>query len=765
MNAMGGVILILKIIIIVTVMLIASLLFGMIYTRFIEKERDGFFINFVAGFLILLALFQVVVIPSIIFNASFELFSNMLSIAIILGCLYSLIINRNRLCNFIKVILFKVKGMKRNISISSINVFVILILILIFYQMCMYLQGHWEISGADASIIRLAFTTIESRQFFAYNPYTGLALDMMQWRDVLSPYPMFFAYLSNLFSVHPAIFIRNIVPVFFVIYNVSIYCLIGNELFENDRGSSAKFVLIMMSIITLIGIKFGVLDFSISSGLHFEDIMMFLSLLPLGLYFYLKLIWKEPQVADWIMFFIYLTAMITLSFMGFIISTIMLFVLILLACVKDVERKYLRRFNLIIVGSIYFFTLASWFAIRSMEAQNNLLVFWMLLILLGILYALVKFEGIIVEKKIKSVIGSVWAIFIAIVIGGNAIHLINEEPQNMYRLPNALIEIIEEINEDAFESGIEIKRVYFPVDMLGYIRQYDSTVVIPLGRYGEKWDEHVSSEIPIAVDTAKVLQRRTGDISEFIKRIREEGINYIVVRRYCIEAASLKRFESWFIEVGEVDEFIIYRNDSFYLPEAIYDGVDYSPVFDYFYYIENNPELIEKVGLNSIDLLRHFINYGMAEGRRGSFEFNVYYFKQNYPRLVTRFGDDYEKYFYHYLEFGVEFGMVASRIVPILDGINYELVFDFDFFTSEYPEIAERFEEPEEILRYFVDYGMARGMRGNLTFDVFFYREQYSDLEEAFGDDLEIYYMHYILHGHRERRQTFDPLCYRFMGR
>jgi len=746
-------------------MLIVSLLFGMIYTRFIEKERNSFFINFIAGVLILLALFQIVVIPSIIFNASFGLFSNILSIAIIWGCLCSLVINWNRLYNFMKIILIKVKGIKWNIAINSINMFMILILILVFYQISMYLQGHWETSGADSSMIRLALTTIESRQFFAHNPYTGLSLDMMQWQDVFSPYPMFNAYLSNLFNVHPAIFIRNILPIFLIIYNASIYCLIGNELFKGDGRSSAKFVLILMSILTLVGINLGVLDFSISPWLYFEDAVMFLSLLPLGLYFYLKLIWKESRAVDWIMFFTYLTAMITLSFMGFIMGTIMLLVLFLLMCVENVERKYLRKFHLLIVGGIYFFTLALWFLIRSREAWNNLLVFWILLILLGILYALVKFESIVVGKKIKAVVGGVWAIFTAIVIGGSAIHLINEGPQNMYKVPNTVIEVIGEINEDAFESGFEIKKVYFPSDILGYIRQYDASIVIPLGRYDECWDRYISNEILSAGDIAKILQRRTVDTSEFIKRIREEGINYIVVQRYCIGVDSLKSFESWFMEIGEVDEFIIYRNDNFYIPEAIYNGVDYSPVFNYFYYVENNPELVEIVGLNSVDLLRHFINVGMAEGRRGSLEFNIYYYKQNYPRLVTRFGDAYEKYFYHYLEFGVRFGMIASRIVPILDGMNYELVFDFDFFTSEYPEIAEKFEEPEEMLRYFVNYGMARGMRGNLTFDVFFYREQYTDLEEVFGDDLKIYYMHYILYGFRERRQAFDPLCYRFMSR
>ena len=52
-------------------------------------------------------------------------------------------------------------------------------------------------------------------------------------------------------------------------------------------------------------------------------------------------------------------------------------------------------------------------------------------------------------------------------------------------------------------------------------------------------------------------------------------------------------------------------------PVTKINGVDYSPVYDYYYYTLKNPDV--KNAFNSIDdtaVLNHLIKYGMKEGRR-----------------------------------------------------------------------------------------------------------------------------------------------------
>lgn len=48
---------------------------------------------------------------------------------------------------------------------------------------------------------------------------------------------------------------------------------------------------------------------------------------------------------------------------------------------------------------------------------------------------------------------------------------------------------------------------------------------------------------------------------------------------------------------------------------TVYNGVDYSAVFDYNYYISNNSDIKAAFGNDDVAVLAHFVNYGMSEGR------------------------------------------------------------------------------------------------------------------------------------------------------
>ncbi|MDO4285147.1 MAG: DUF3048 domain-containing protein [Eubacteriales bacterium] len=54
-----------------------------------------------------------------------------------------------------------------------------------------------------------------------------------------------------------------------------------------------------------------------------------------------------------------------------------------------------------------------------------------------------------------------------------------------------------------------------------------------------------------------------------------------------------------------------------------YNGRDYAEVFDAEYYYEQNPDLQKSVGDDAAALLRHFVEHGIAQGRRGNEAFDV----------------------------------------------------------------------------------------------------------------------------------------------
>lgn len=98
----------------------------------------------------------------------------------------------------------------------------------------------------------------------------------------------------------------------------------------------------------------------------------------------------------------------------------------------------------------------------------------------------------------------------------------------------------------------------------------------------------------------------------------------------------------------------------------IYQGVDYSKVFDPVFYAEKNPDIKNALGDNPTVLFNHFILFGCNEKSRYGktiATFNVEVYGSHNPDLVKAFGalDDHNKsnpycnglaYYKHYCQFG-----------------------------------------------------------------------------------------------------------------
>ena len=88
--------------------------------------------------------------------------------------------------------------------------------------------------------------------------------------------------------------------------------------------------------------------------------------------------------------------------------------------------------------------------------------------------------------------------------------------------------------------------------------------------------------------------------------------------------------------------------------------LDFSRVFDAEYYLRRNPDLVAAIGKDTA--LRHFLEYGMDEGRIASREFNVKYYQNHNEDLAEEYGENLKMYYYHYILFGYEEGRVATEV-------------------------------------------------------------------------------------------------------
>lgn len=196
-------------------------------------------------------------------------------------------------------------------------------------------------------------------------------------------------------------------------------------------------------------------------------------------------------------------------------------------------------------------------------------------------------------------------------------------------------------------------------------------------------------------------------------------------------------------------------------PTTVYNGVDYGAVYNFDYYLSHNADVKSAFGEDEYEVLKHFVVYGMKEGRQASEEFNVNYYKNRYLDLRQIFGNDKLKYYKHYIEYGVKEQRDAKsecalqNATTIYKGVDYGAVYDFNFYLSHNPDVKAAFGEDEyAVLKHFVEYGMKEGRQANEEFHVESYKRRYADLRMLYGDNLALYYKHYIEYGKKEKRNA-----------
>ncbi len=136
-------------------------------------------------------------------------------------------------------------------------------------------------------------------------------------------------------------------------------------------------------------------------------------------------------------------------------------------------------------------------------------------------------------------------------------------------------------------------------------------------------------------------------------------------------------------------------------PTTKMGSVDYTGIYDYEYYVTKYPDIKKAYQGDDQKTLKHFVGFGMKEGRTASRMFNLNYYKQNNPDLVKAYGSDNAKYYMHFLNYGMKEGRVAST-----------------------------------------------------EFNIATYIISNPDLRNAYGKDFKKYYQHYAKYGYKEGRNA-----------
>lgn len=175
-----------------------------------------------------------------------------------------------------------------------------------------------------------------------------------------------------------------------------------------------------------------------------------------------------------------------------------------------------------------------------------------------------------------------------------------------------------------------------------------------------------------------------------------------------------------------------------------------SGLFDTSWYLAQYPDVVAA----DIEPVKHYLNYGAAEGRDPSPFFDTKWYLSRYAQALAN-GDNP---LVHFHLKGRQKGLLPHPVFnrTTLETIQKTRLFDERWYLAHHPDVAGQSQDP---LTYHLLHGEAKGYDPSPFFDTDWYLSYYTDVAENRLSAL----LHYCHHGMEEGRAPsafFDPYWY-----
>lgn len=177
-------------------------------------------------------------------------------------------------------------------------------------------------------------------------------------------------------------------------------------------------------------------------------------------------------------------------------------------------------------------------------------MFWILPTSVIVAYVAVSVCTAGKKKTIQAVCASLLMALIIVTgknpyVGGRAIY---QKAVNMQKLPADACQISELIAATRAEG--ETALAVMPEDLVGYVRQYDASIRLLYGRRSK-------SEKPVR-KIRRQMRKEQPKIKKLIRRIRQQGVNYLVF--LADEQQDTKIQRNGFEKIGKVGGYSVYKD-------------------------------------------------------------------------------------------------------------------------------------------------------------------------------------------------------------
>lgn len=312
---------------------VIPVLIGMLFTRKNEKEKNSFKVAALWGYVTIFAVFQLLSLPLIFLRVPFRILFYCFSAMMVTAAVISIILNIRRTK---EIICFQFSGLKK--MPWSMYVAVLLIGIQVVCYAVFRIQDM-----DDSFYVATATTTLHTNGMFQYNAYTGDLLGKLPSRYVLSPFPIFLAFISECVKMHPAAVAHTIMPIFFVPLSYMVYGIIGKKLFKDNRNEIGLF-LILLSVVHIFSYYSVYTQGTFMLVRIWQGKAVLAAILLPGLFYACICVLKETgKWLDWLFLFFIIIACSMVSSMGIMLSPIMVGIFAILYGIINRDLKKLAK--------------------------------------------------------------------------------------------------------------------------------------------------------------------------------------------------------------------------------------------------------------------------------------------------------------------------------------------------------------------------------------------------------------------------------------
>lgn len=244
--------LVLQILILFFFMMVLPIAMGAGLACFVEKQEKNICFMWVSGFVLLLALFQVLSVPLILLQEKMSFGQkDVLSVLIFLFAVIASLMGASGTVTWVVHIR---KKPKLEIVRSKMNTLEKVLWIVFGLGLTVQLIMAAVLSfsdGDDAYYVAVATMAESDGSMYMNLPYRG-GTTGLDGRHALAPFPILIAFLARVSGLHVATVAHVVMPLFIIPITYCVYGLIGNRLFKGKRVYLAMF-LVFAEVLVLWG--------------------------------------------------------------------------------------------------------------------------------------------------------------------------------------------------------------------------------------------------------------------------------------------------------------------------------------------------------------------------------------------------------------------------------------------------------------------------------------------------------------------------------